>query len=175
MWAVNQECPNFEILTPAGPIGPRDSRGEWLALLHCGRPCVPRCQSCVERFGSLSKQFRLRNCRLLVALDEPDGDLRTRLERGHPETPADWTIGRWNTPEDLRPGVTQFSLIDPKGIVRVVTDSHSAGPIRGELLLGLLDRAQERAVIPVLVETELCRLAHGCVEWFDYPPDAQHA
>lgn len=167
MYTVGQPCPRFRVRTPAGLIGPADFRGEWLGLLHCTRPCPPGCAACMQRFDSLALRLRDRGCRLLVALDEPDAAMAA-LMLCRAEVPGStWVLGRWEGAAEGPGSATRFVVLDQHGTVKAVAETPASGPIRGQMLLDLVDRACGR---PAVTTSEELRgdATIGCVDWYDF-------
>jgi hypothetical protein len=167
MYAIGNACPQFRVRTSSGALGPEDFRGEWLGILHCTRPCTPGCATCMQRFGSLALSLRARGCRLLVALDQPDAALKSLMASGTGSPGATWVLGKWDWPAEEPAGTTRFVVVDPAGIVRAVSESASSGPIRGRMLLDLVDRACGRPVKAV-GHDQRADPTVGCVEWYDF-------
>jgi hypothetical protein len=167
MYTVGSRCPEFHVRTASGLVGPEQFRGEWLGLLHCTRPCTPGCATCMQRFGSLALSLRERGCRLLVALDEPDAAIRSLIERRVDSPVSTWTLGKWEGPAAGPAGATRFIVVDKAGAVRAVAETPSSGPIRGRMLVDLVDRACGR---PAKAAREDRRpdATIGCVEWYDF-------
>ena len=167
MFRLGERCPEFRVRTAAGIVGPADFRGEWLGILHCARPCTPGCAACMQRFGSLALQLRDKGFRLLVALDEPDTALRARMAQGEGAPGSTWTLGTWEGPTEEPAGATRFTVIDHGVTVRALTETPASVPIRGQMLLDLVDRACGRPVAAT-AEQRRSDATVGCVDWFDF-------
>lgn len=173
VWMVGEAVPDFRIRTPARTLGPEQLRGEWLALLHCTRPCVPGCATCMQRFAALAATLAARECRLVVALDEPDAAIDGLMARQASDPAATWIVGRWDSPPAGPAEATRFAVVDPRGVIRAVAESPNSGPIHGRMLLDLVDRAHGRAVAPRAAEAHVDE-AFGCVEWYEFDRRNSH-
>jgi hypothetical protein len=164
---LGKACPEFHVRTPNGTVGAADFRGEWLGILHCTRPCTPGCGTCMQGFDSLASRLRERGCRLLVALDEPDATIRALMARRAATPGPTWTLGTWEGPAERSAGTTRFIVVDQGGTVRAMAETPGSGPIRGQMLLDLVDRACGHP-IEATVEQMRPDVTLGCVEWFDF-------
>ncbi len=168
MWAIDAACPEFRVRTPAGVVGPGGLRPGWTALLHCTRPCTPGCSACVAGFDRLGRRLAERGCRLLVALDQPDAELRALLGQMPGDPRAQVLIGTWETPEPAHGPGTLFAIIDPRGTVRALLHRSNATPLPEEALLGEVDRALGRPSAAPLARAVPAAETFGCVDWFEY-------
>ena len=166
MWATDTACPEFRVRTPAGVVGPATLRPAWLALLHCTRPCTPGCSACLAGFGRLGRSLFERGCRLLVALDEPDAQLRALLGRMPPDAGAPVLIGTWETAEPAHGPTTLFAVIDPAGTVRALLTGTNATPLSEQTLLEQVDHALGRPPGTTARRAVPAADAFGCVAWF---------
>jgi len=168
MWTVGTSCPEFRVRTPAGVVGRDELRPAWIALLHCTRPCTKGCSACLAGFERLGRQVASRNCRLVVALDEPDAELRARLGQMPADLRAPVLMGTWETPEARHAPHTLFAVIDPAGTVRAVLEGSNATPLPAAALLEQLDQARGQSPVPSEWPAIPTDDRYGCVEWFDY-------
>jgi hypothetical protein len=173
MWAIDTACPEFRVRTPAGVVGPTELRPGWVALLHCTRPCTAGCSACLDGFDRLGQRLGERGCRLVVALDEPDAQLRALLGRMPGDARAPVLIGTWETPEPPHAPQTLFAVIDPTGTVRALLEGSNATPLPGRSLLEVVDRALGRAPAAAVGRAVAPADAFGCVAWFDYDAPAK--
>ena len=170
MWAVNSPCPEFRVSTSAGVVGPGDFRGRWLALLHCTRPCAPGCAVCLERFGALGARLEQYNCRLVVALDEPDDGVRALLARPLADSQEAAVFGTWQVATPFEgAATTMFALIDPEGTVRAATEMPNLAPLPVAVIEECVDRVLQLGC-PDLPGSGALRTndTYGCVGWFNY-------
>jgi hypothetical protein len=175
MWAIGRRCPEFSVRTPAGVVGPADLRPAWLALLHCTRPCTPGCGGCLVGVRRLGRRLGQRGCRLLVALDRPDAELRALLARMPADRRAPVLVGSWETPEPRHAPSTLFAVIDPHGTLRAVLQQSNATPLPEGVLLEQVDRALGRPSAAAASRAVPPAECFGCVDWFDYDSSDRRA
>jgi len=168
MWALGSACPQFRIRTPAGVVGPAELKPAWVALVHCTRPCTPGCSACLGGFDRLGRRLSERGCRLVVALDEPDAQLRALLGRLPADARAPVLIGTWETPEPQHTPTTLFAVIDPGGTVRASLQGSNAAPLPEQSLLDAVDHVLGRPPAARGRDAVAAADALGCVAWFDY-------
>jgi hypothetical protein len=175
MWAIGTACPEFRVRTPAGVVGPAELGPAWIALLHCTRPCTPGCSRCLIGFGELGRRLAERGCRLLVALDQPDAELRALLGQMPADLQAPVLIGTWETPEPPHAPSTLFAVIDAHGIVRAMVRGSNVQPLPVAELLGQVDRALGRPSVAPAGRAVPANESFGCVDWFEYDTSDRHA
>lgn len=175
MWAIDRACPEFRVRTPAGIVGPAQLRPAWIALLHCTRPCTAGCSACLDGFDRLAQRLGERGCRLVVALDEPDAQLRALLGQMSADVRAPVLIGTWETPEPQHTPATLFAVIDPAGLVRALLRGSNVAPLPEQALLGAVDQALGRTPSAPAGHAVAAADAFGCVAWFDYDTKERQA
>ena len=170
MITLGDNCPDFRIDMRGGVAGPPSLRGRWYALIHCDRPCMPGCEDCIAKFSALALALRQYQCRLVVALDTPEGTMLLRPARC---AESQWVLAHWRGPRTSGDGpIASALIVDPDGKVRAtleVPDSESQNVV---LLLDLVRRVQDDPRLVHVAVPDRTRESAGCVDWFDFgsPP-----
>lgn len=172
MTTLGENCPDFRIDTHGGIAGPPALRGQWYALVHCDRPCMPGCTDCIRKFSVLAESLKTYECQLVVALDTPQG---TTLMPPAGLDPPSWILAHWRGPR--RSGTERVAsalIVDPDGKVRATLEVPDTASLNVVLLLDLVRRARHEEALVHAAAPGKSRESAGCVDWFDFGGSPLH-